>query len=108
MEFFAEYFKKPWKRRTFLETAHALPLHGVGYTFCRTTRPQESFLLRYVKFTERPIKGRMRGQFLFNGKPALEDVATLHKSVGRWKGSPPSNMSHVVRPDFPEVKEQEQ
>ncbi|CAE8585061.1 unnamed protein product, partial [Polarella glacialis] len=61
--FFAEFCLKPFEQRTLLETAHTLPLYGIGCKFWRAkseTCPDsrgQYLLATSTEFKTRPIRG---------------------------------------------------
>lgn len=108
IRFFSEFCKKPFAKRTMLETAHTLPLFGRGCKFFRhvsadgeDTRGQ-SFVVTSARYKLRPIRGLLRGTQYYNGIPALSGVAALGKSLGSWRFEYPENAHPLVfRPAFP-------
>lgn len=107
MRLFAEFCLKGFERRTLLETAHTLPLYGVGCKFWRgkENTPESKgqyFVAKSAQWKVRPIKGTLRGtQYLF-GRPVREDIAPVAKSLGLWRVERPEGAHpDVYRPAFP-------
>lgn len=111
IKFFAEFCLKEFEKRTLLETAHTLPLYGVGCKFWRTKKADapdtkgQYFVSDSAEYKLRPIRGHVRGtQYMF-GRPVRSDIAPIAKSLGSWRFEPPKNAHKAVyRPPFPELK----
>lgn len=108
--FFAEFCHKAFERRTLAETAHTLPLYGVGCKFWRGKGPDSQdttgqyFLADSAEFKVRPIRGVLRGTQYYMGKPMRKDVAPMAKSLGSWRYEFPKDAHPAVyRPSFPEM-----
>jgi len=109
--FFAEFCHKDFEKRTLLETAHTLPLYGVGCKFwrCKTqdgldTKGQ-NFIPDTAQYKLRPIRGLLRGTYYHLGKPVRHGIATIAKSLGSWRYEfPKDGHPAVYRPSFPEMR----
>eukprot|EP00929_Paragymnodinium_shiwhaense_P035022 TRINITY_DN18989_c0_g2_i1.p1 TRINITY_DN18989_c0_g2~~TRINITY_DN18989_c0_g2_i1.p1 ORF type:complete len:266 (+),score=26.27 TRINITY_DN18989_c0_g2_i1:86-883(+) len=106
--FFAEFCLKNFSDRTLLETAHTLPLYGVGCKFWRGNRPEAAdtqgryFVADDVDFRLRPIRGFLRGVQHINGRPARKGITPVAKSMGSWRYEYPAGAHPAVyRAPFP-------
>eukprot|EP00405_Crypthecodinium_cohnii_P010383 CAMPEP_0206439296 /NCGR_PEP_ID=MMETSP0324_2-20121206/12126_1 /ASSEMBLY_ACC=CAM_ASM_000836 /TAXON_ID=2866 /ORGANISM="Crypthecodinium cohnii, Strain Seligo" /LENGTH=271 /DNA_ID=CAMNT_0053906889 /DNA_START=80 /DNA_END=891 /DNA_ORIENTATION=+ len=107
-KFFAEFCNKEYAKRTMLETAHTLPLYGVG---CKLFRHQDPtgqdtrgkyFIVESSEYTTRPIRGTVKGTQYMNGKPIRSDIAAVAKSLGSWRYELPADGHPAIyRPVFP-------
>lgn len=106
--FFAEFCQKDFQKRTLAETAHTLPLYGVGCKFWRAphssaeeTRGQ-FFVPDSAHYSLRPIIGTLRGTQYMAGRPVRKSVAAIAKSLGSWRYELPETRHPLVyRPPFP-------
>ncbi|CAK0831342.1 unnamed protein product, partial [Prorocentrum cordatum] len=80
--------------RTLVETAHTLPLYGVGCKFwraktedCAETKGQY-FVADSAEYRLRPIRGMLRGTQYYFGRRVLTGVAPVAKSLGSWRRLP--------------------
>jgi hypothetical protein len=104
--FFAEFATKPFATRTFAETCHTLPFHGIGGRFWRGQegKPHHGtfFTLRSIDYRIRPWKAEMRGDMSMSNMVVRKDVAPLGKSIGKWNFQPPEGAHKLhYRPPFP-------
>eukprot|EP00928_Gymnodinium_smaydae_P090404 TRINITY_DN74203_c0_g1_i1.p1 TRINITY_DN74203_c0_g1~~TRINITY_DN74203_c0_g1_i1.p1 ORF type:complete len:287 (-),score=38.33 TRINITY_DN74203_c0_g1_i1:257-1117(-) len=110
VKFFAEFCLKDFEKRTLLETAHCLPLFGVGCKFWRGKTPDtpdtkgQYLIAESAEYKLRPIRGKIRGTQHMLGKPLRSGVAPIAKTLGSWcysfpKGAHPA----VYRPPFPRL-----
>lgn len=108
VRFFAEFCLKDFEKRTLAETAHTLPLYGVGCKFwrsksadCAETRGKY-FVADSADYRLRPIRGLLRGTQYMLGRPVRTNVAPIAKSLGSWRYEPPEGAHPAVyRPPFP-------
>jgi len=113
--FFAEFCMKDFQRRTLAETAHTLPLFGVGCKFWRGKGPDspdttgQYFVAESAEFKIRPFRGVLRGTQHYQGKPVRKDVTPMAKSLGSWRYEFPEGAHPLVyRPPFPEMHSSQQ
>ena len=99
---FAEFALKPFSTRTFVETCHTLPFHGVGGLFWRGSERSSKFRLNDSDYRIRPWKGEARGDLYMDNMLIRKDVAPLGKSAGKWNFQPPVGAHKLYyRPSFP-------
>lgn len=108
VRFFAEFCLKGFQQRTLLETAHTLPLYGVGCKFWRGKNayvPEsrgQYFVADSVQWKLRPMRGTIRGTQFLSGRPIRENIAPVAKSLGSWRYEFPLGAHpDVYRPVFP-------
>lgn len=107
--FFAEFCLKGFEKRTLLETAHTLPLYGIGCKFWRAAKADKPdtrgnfFIADSAEYKLRPIRGKLCGtQFMFN-RPVRSGVTPIAKTLGMWRYEHPKGAHPAVyRPPFPE------
>lgn len=110
VRFFAEFCLKDFEKRTMAETAHTLPLYGVGCKLWRGSTPEtpdtkgQFFVASSADYRLRPIRGMLRGTEHLAGRPVRVGVAAVGKSLGSWCYElPQGGHPAVYRPPFPKM-----